>query len=343
MDKTTYVSYWLRCFLMEYMVTVRNLSDNTRRSYRDSFKQLLPYTSNEQHVKIDEIKFCHIDSGCIKRFLLNLEVNRKCTINTRNQRLAAIHAFAGFVSHNCPELVEWSRLVHFIPMKKDKVEVIDGAVTPCLHYLEKDEMNALLDAPDRNTVQGQRDYALLIFLYNSGARASEAASLTIGNLLPGSHNIGSQVIIHGKGNKKRTCPLWKSTIAILKPFINGRADSENVFLNRYGEPITRFGIYEMVARHVEQAAQVMPSILKKRVSPHTIRHSTASHLLESGTDINTIRAWLGHVSVNTTNIYAEVNLQNKAKALKTCEIKQKGKLQKSWKTDKGLMDFLTSL
>ena len=343
MDKINYISYWLRRFLIEYLVTTRNLSDNTRRSYRDTFKQLLPYVSDEQHIKIDQIKFCHIDSDCIKRFLLNLEVNRKCTIRTRNQRLAAIHAFARFVSHNCPELLEWCRFVYSVPMKRNKIKVIDGVVTSSLYYLEKEEMNALLDAPNLNTIQGQRDYAILIFLYNSGARASEAASITIGNLLPGSHNTGAQVIIHGKGNKKRTCPLWKSTMKTLKPFIDGRADSENVFLNRYGEPITRFGIYEMVTRYAKLATQAVPSILKKRVSPHTIRHSTASHLLESGTDINTIRAWLGHVSVNTTNIYAEVNAQMKAKALKSCEIKQKGKPQKSWKTDKGLMDFLTSL
>ena len=333
----------MKRFLLEYMISVRNQSDNTRKSYRDCFKQLLPHTAKCVKKKIDELLVNDITTENIKDFLNYIENDRKCTVKTRNQRLAAINAFAYYVSVNSPEHIEWSRLIHTIPMKKESAKVVNGSVTHRLFYLEKNEMDALLNAPNRKTVQGQKDYALLLFLYNSGARASEAASITIGNLLNTNHNKNPQVIIYGKGNKRRACPLWNGTMNVLKQFTDGRNHSENVFLNRYGEPITRFGIYEMVTRYVEIAAQTVPSIIKKRVSPHIIRHTTASHLLEAGVDINTIRAWLGHVSVNTTNIYAEVNMQMKANALKTCEIEENSKCQKTWKSNKVLMDFLSNL
>lgn len=152
-----------------------------------------------------------------------------------------------------------------------------------------------------------------------------------------------RVTIHGKCNKTRVCPLWDSTVHLLLPYI-GRPKMENVFLNRYGEPITRFGIYEMVTRYAEKASRTKPSIKEKNVSPHTIRHSTASHLLEAGVDINTIRSWLGHVSINTTttNIYAEINIRMKTEALKTCEISNLKKGY-SWKEDQSLLTFLKSI
>jgi len=343
LDKTAYVSYWMQRFLLEYITAVRNQSNNTRKSYRDCYKLFLPYIAKCLKKHVDELLINDITPENIKHFLNYIEDDRKCTIKTRNQRLAAIHAFAYYVSVYSPDFIEWSRLIHTIPAKKESVKVVSGCVTPRLYYLEKKEMESLLNAPDQKTAQGKRDYALLLFLYNSGARVSEATSLTIGNLLYTNHHIDPQVIIYGKGNKRRTCPLWKRTMDVLRPLIQSRNPSENVFLNRYGEPITRFGVFEMVSRYAVTAAQTAPSITDKRVSPHTIRHSTASHLLEAGVDINTIRAWLGHVSVNTTNIYAEVNMQMKASALKTCEIEDKGESQKNWKSNIKMMDFLTNL
>lgn len=132
------------------------------------------------------------------------------------------------------------------------------------------------------------------------------------------------------------------TVDELNTLILNRHSSEHVFLNRYKQPLTRFGIYTMVRRHVRKIIQKVPSIEKKRVSPHTIRHTTATHLLRAGVDINTIRAWLGHVSINTTNIYAEVDLEMKTKALACCEIKE-DKNHTHWRDDKGLMKFLDTL
>jgi integrase/recombinase XerD len=149
-------------------------------------------------------------------------------------------------------------------------------------------------------------------------------------------------LIHGKGNKQRRCPLWAKTVNQLLPLIGKRDSQQHVFLNRRGQPLTRFGIHALVERHAGMVAVTIPSVAKKRPSPHTIRHTTATHLLRAGVDINTIRAWLGHVSLTTTNVYTEVDLQTKAKALANCEVED-DETQKPWGEDKGLMEFLRSL
>jgi site-specific recombinase XerD len=181
-------------------------------------------------------------------------------------------------------------------------------------------------------------------LYNTGARADEAAQVQIADL-----NLGatpdrdfSSVLIRGKGNKRRRCPLWARTVNQLHRLIDTREASEHVFLNRRGQPLTRFGIHTLVERHAARVALKLPSIAKKQVSPHTIRHTTATHLLRSGVDINTIRAWLGHVCLSTTNVYAEVDLEMKAKALANCQIGEE-KPKKAWREDKGLLAFLKKL
>jgi len=199
-------------------------------------------------------------------------------------------------------------------------------------------MDAILAAPDRRASQGLRDHALLLFLYNAGARADEAARLTVTNLDLGP---SPAVKILGKGNKTRLCPLWASTASTLKTLVAGRTGQDPVFLNRRRERMTRFGIYALVKRCAARAAGAVPSIRTKRVSPHVIRHTTAVHLLRAGVDINTIRAWLGHVSVDTTNIYAEVDLEMKAKALSECSIPEAPR--RSWHKQPGLMAFLRSL
>ncbi|MDR1155631.1 MAG: tyrosine-type recombinase/integrase [Bacteroidales bacterium] len=148
--------------------------------------------------------------------------------------------------------------------------------------------------------------------------------------------------LYGKGRKFRRTPLWKHTAMELKNIIQTKSETDSVFSNRLGKPLTRFGIYNIVAKYAKMAARKYPAMLGKRISPHTIRHTTATHLLQAGVDINTIRAWLGHVSINTTNVYAEINLEMKAKALACCEIETNTK-SKKWREDKNLMDFLNSL
>jgi integrase/recombinase XerD len=327
---------WVRRFLMEHMGRERNLARNTQRSYRDTFHLLLPAIARRARKPVDRLRVIDISADRVRQFLTDLEEKRRCTIATRNQRLAAIHALARFIGPHAPELVEWCGQVRTVPFKK--------APHALVTYLEKSEMDALLTTPDATTNQGRRDHALLLFLYNSGARADEVAQVRIGDLtLPQvpDRDLAS-VLIRGKGNKSRRCPLWAQTVHELASLVQGRDPDEHVFLNRCGRPITRFGIHTLVERSVARAAKKVPSMAAKRVSPHTIRHTTATHLLRSGVDINTIRAWLGHVSIMTTNVYAEVDMETKARALSNCEVKGKRKLS-PWKEDKGLMEFLRTL
>lgn len=335
MNKNISAGYWIRGFLSEYLTGMRNLSANTLHSYRDTIRLLMPFVGKSVHKSIDSLLIEDLSSKAITEFLDYIENERKCSHKTRNQRLAAIVALAKYIALNSPEHIEWCRQIRNIPVKKGPRRIIT--------YLEKEEMTALLNLPDRKDNHGYRDYALLLFLYNIGARADEAANLQIKDLTIGKGSKLHFVTLIGKGMKTRRCPLWDNTSKVLGSLILDRGENDNVFLNRLGKPITRFGIYEMVTKYAERLSENMPEIKKKRLTPHTIRHTTATHLLQSGVDINTIRAWLGHVSVNTTNIYAEVDMQMKAAALLKCEVKDSGNRKPRWRDDKNLMDFLDNL
>jgi site-specific recombinase XerD len=285
---------------------------------------------------VDELLIPDIDADLLRAFLRHIEEKRKCSVSSRNQRLAAIHALAGFIAERCPEYLDWCAQLRAVRSKR-------SAPTPVC-YLEKPEIDALLEAPSGVTKLGCRDRALLLFLYNSGARAEEAAKLCIDDLSlhSGADGTLSSVCLHGKGGKVRICPLWASTTVTLKNLVAGRDGKERVFLNRRSEPLTRFGIHEVVTRYAHAAMSCVPDMHKKRIGPHTIRHTTATHLLRAGVDINTIRAWLGHVSINTTNIYAETDLEMKAKALGLCAVKSKRSL-KRWGDNPDLMSFLAQI
>ncbi len=333
-EKNEYAGFWIRRFLCSYLTDVRNLSGNTVKAYRDAIRMLIAHICQSRRVDADAILIKDVTPKVILSMLDDVEHKRGCSVKTRNLRLSAFVALAKYVATNCPEHIEWCREIRNIPVKKAPRKLIT--------YLEKEEMDALLNTPDRNTEQGWRDYVLLLFLYNTGARAEEAASLQIKDLFMPKGKGLPIVTVMGKGNKKRRCPLWDNTRRELRRLIGKRNPDDFVFINRLGQPMTRFGVYEMVTRHASRLTETMPSVKDKRVSPHTIRHTTATHLLQSGVDINTIRAWLGHVSVETTNIYAEVNMEMKAKALLNCEMKGK-KTKKHWRDDKNLMTFLDSL
>jgi integrase/recombinase XerD len=233
-----------------------------------------------------------------------------------------------------PEHLAWSAAIRAVPFKKTQKST--------LIYLDKPELDALLEAPDLQTPRGRRDYALLLFLYNTGARAEEAARLTIGDITWG----GSPAVrLIGKGNKTRVCPIWKRTADELRLLAAARTAGDFVFLNRrneLNERLTRFGIYGLVRRAVTKASSKRPALATKRVSPHCLRHSCAVHLLRSGVDINTIRAWLGHVSLDTTHIYAEVDLEMKEKALALCDLPKYAGARR-WHSDPKLMEFLRAL
>lgn len=300
---------WVRRFLLEHLVAERNLSRNTQVSYRDTLALLLPFVSRKAAVPIDRLSVPDVSAGLVRGFLDHIERERGCGVETRNQRLGAIHSFARFIGMRSPEHIAWCSEVRSVPFKK--------AAKTLIGYLDKHEVEALLRAPDRHTSLGTRDHALLLFLYNSGARADEAACLNVGNLQLGT---SPSVRILGKGNKWRACPLWPVTATALRPLIAQRAQEDRVFLGRTSEPMTRFGVHRIVTTYAAAASTRVESMQGKRISPHTMRHTTAVRLLRAGVDINTIRAWLGHVSLDTTNVYAEVDLEMKAKALACVDI-----------------------
>jgi len=321
---------------MEYLVGERNLARNTQQSYRDAVRLLVVFVAAKRHKNVDELLIPDIDADLLRAFLHHIEEERKCSVSSRNQRLAAIHALASFIAERCPEYLDWCSQLRVIKSKR-------SAPMPVC-YLEKPEIDALLDAPSPGTKLGYRDRALLLFLYNSGARAEETAKLCIQDLSlhSGADGSLSSVRLQGKGGKIRICPLWASTTVTLKDLVAGRDGKERVFLNRRSEPLTRFGIHEIVTRYARVAVSRVPEMHKKRIGPHTIRHTTATHLLRAGVDINTIRAWLGHVSINTTNIYAETDLEMKAKALGLCAVKG-SRPSKHWRDNPSLMSFLAQI
>lgn len=329
MTKSTLLGPWLRRFLLEHLVTERNLATNTQKSYRDMLTLLLPFVSEKLSTSVDRLTIDDLSPLTIRQFLSHLEQQRSCSITTRNQRLSSIHSLARFIGEHIPEYIDWCAQIRLISVKRS----FQAEIT----YLDKQEMNALL-AAHNDTAQGRREHATLMFLYNSGARASEAVQLKIGDI-----DWHAQCVrIVGKGHKERRCPLWESTLALLHELVNKREMGEHVFLNRCHQPITRSGIYALVKRCANRASEFAPSLKSKIVSPHVIRHSTASHLLQAGVDINTIRGWLGHASLMTTNIYAETDLTTKAKALALCAITEEIKPKKSWRKPE-LMEFLRAL
>jgi site-specific recombinase XerD len=308
---------WVRRFLLEHLVVERNLSRNTQRSYRDTLRLLIPFAANHHKTAVDRLLMTDLSADVVRAFLRHIEERRQCGVRTRNQRLAAIHALGTFVGERCPELIPWCSEVRAVPFKRyDR---------PGLCYLDKPEIDALLAAPDRTTEQGRRDHGILLFLYNTGARASEAAAVAIRDLDVRSDGSGSVRLV-GKGGKTRHCPLWPATMTSLRALTQGRSPDEPVFRNRRRMPVTRFVVHATVTRHVTEAAIACPSLAKKAISPHVLRHTTATHLLRAGVDINTIRAWLGHVSIDTTNVYAEVDLETKPRCWPHADRSRPGRL-----------------
>jgi integrase/recombinase XerD len=325
---------YIRRFLLEHVVADRNLSRNTQRNYRDAIRVLLRFMTERHRIDPADLTVEQVTPEVVREFLQYLVQKRKNAAATLNQRVTVIHSLFRFIGRHVPELVERASQLQAVPLRR-----VDHPTVP---YLEKAEIDALLATPDRRRRLGRRDYALLLFLYNTGARADETAHLTRGAL-----DLGRppSVRILGKGRKTRLCPLWDHTAEVLREFLGDRRDGSaetSVFLNVRGQPLTRFGIYALVERAVARAATRMPSLNTKRVSPHSVRHTTAVHLLRAGVDINTIRAWLGHVSLETTNRYAEVDLEMKAKALAACAIIGHNHRGDGRKTP-DLMAFLASL
>ncbi|MCY4589243.1 MAG: tyrosine-type recombinase/integrase [Alphaproteobacteria bacterium] len=329
-DTDALLGPWLQRFLTQHVVTERNLSRNTCKSYRDSFKLLVPFACAQLGKEDYQLTVPDLSSELVRRFLDHLEGERGCCTYTRNLRLTAIRAFARFVASRDPAHVLWRGQISAISSKKTTSKPVP--------WLTVDEMHALLDVPDRSTRHGWTEHAILLFLYKSGARVSEATQLRVGDLQIRRRDGGHALVtLHGKGGKIRQCPLRPEIERVLAELVDGRADDDAVFLNRRRQPFTRFGVYSVV----ERCAAQVPALAGRKITPHVLRHTTASHLVFAGVDINTVRAWLGHTSIDTTNIYAEISLKMKAEAMALCDVPGPAP-GPHWKEDRDLMAFLNS-
>jgi integrase/recombinase XerD len=257
---------------------------------------------------VAELSLKDFDPTGILAFLSYLERERKNGAATRNVRLSAIHALFRFVASRNPEHLDLAQRVRCIPFKRAAQRAID--------YLEREEIELILKTIDRTTAKGSRDYALLATMFNTGARVQEIADLRACDL---QLTKPFQVRLFGKGRKERYCPLWPQTAAVLRAFSKERnldlRSEVRVFLNHRDEPLTRFGIRHILGRRLDRASQFVPHLRKKRLHPHSMRHSTAIALLKSGVDLSTISHYLGHASPTTTNRYAKVDLEMKRKAI----------------------------
>ena len=332
------IAPFLTRFFQDYMVSERNLSQNTILSYRDALKLFLLFMQSQTRKSCTNLSLYDITPTRILQFLNFLEQQRGNSIRSRNHRLAALRSFFEYVARTEPRHAEVCRQIASIPIKKAGRALVD--------YLEIDEITAILNQIDPSRPDGLRDYTLFLFLYNAGARVEEASQLRSSWL---TLTKPYRVCILGKGKKWRVCPLWRVVGEAFRCLLSARvihSNEEHVFLNRFGSPLSRHGIFDIVKKYAKKASKTMPQLSQKRISPHTIRHTTAMHMLEAGIDINSIRSWLGHASLETTHQYAQINLKMKTKAMEICEssfLNVTGSALPSWKADKDILTWLKSL
>jgi len=329
------IARYISRFFKDYLSLQRGLSHNTILAYRDGLKLLLNYVATQLKLPVESLMIEQLDHQSISAFLNYLEKERGVAVKTRNARLAAIRTLFTFLAHEEPCLLEQCLLVKSIAIKKAPHKVIE--------YLNTEEMTALFQSIELDTPIGIRDNALLLLMFNTGARAQEIVDLRIDDL---KLDQTGNVKLKCKGNKQRSCPLWKETVDAIKDYLAIRKNKNKegvLFLNAKGEAFSRFGIRYVVKKYSKLAEKKEKTISKKNVGPHTIRHSTAMHLLKAGNEINMIGMWLGHASINTTHVYLELDLEMKAEILNKASPPINATDTTSlWKTDK-VMRWLDSL
>ena len=324
-------------FFEHHLKAEKGLSQASIRSYRDGIRLFLLFIAETTGHPISKLALSDLNVDYVRAFLTHLEGGRGNNIRSRNHRLAMLHTFFAYVGGQAPELLHQAERVAAIPRKR--------AQSPATRYLERDEIDELFAKLPRDGRLAARDRALFLFLYNTGARASEVVDLTIGQLVLAPP---SRVNLHGKGDKWRTCPLWPETARMMQEMLQSRrqtaAPSGPVFLSSVGKPLTRFGLYKLVRRHT---GHIPVGENQRVVSPHVLRHTTAVHLLESGVDVNVIRGWLGHVSLDTTNRYAEINIRMKQEALEACQVPSTSSVgpprRPVWQSEPKLLEWLAAL
>lgn len=330
----------LHSFFMVYLVKEKGCSSHTIRAYRDAFAHFLSYLEEEHHIKPDRISLAHITKDNVLTYLDWLERNKSATVKTRNHRCAVMKSFCKYLMYEDPtHLAQWKQVCSIHNKKGPQ-----GA----MNYLTIDEIKSVLEAIDVSTAKGRRDLTMLSMLYNTGARVQELIDLT-----PSSLRLSkpSSVVIRGKGNKSRIVPLDKNIALLLEAYLDeqhlnlpGR-ESHPLFYNAWSEKLTTPGITYVLNKYYLQAKALHSDFIPEKISPHVFRHSRAMHLLQAGVNLIYIRDILGHVSIQTTEIYARADSEQKRKALESAytAVGITEPEVKSWERNSKLKDFLKSL
>src|ERR1700756_3726873 len=302
----TALAPYLSSFLREHLPKERRASQHTCESYAQAFQLLLCFASRRLKVKPAKIEIERLDAPLILAFLEHLERTRANSARTRNVRLAAVNAFFRFLEYRLPSCLDQARRIHAIPMKKTDQALVG--------YLTRDELQALLDAPDPKTVFGIRDRAMLHLAFAAGLRVSELVNLQLDQINPPTL---STVHIIGKGRRERILPLWKKTAAAIKAWLQVRpsGSASELFLNTRAQAMTRSGFEYILAKHIAKGAYEVPSIAAKSVSPHVLRHTCAMHTLQATRDVRKVSLWLGHASLQSTGGYLPADPSEKLEAL----------------------------
>jgi site-specific recombinase XerD len=339
MKGTSDFAYYMTSYLSAYLPGQRNVSTNTVKSYRDAFRLMLIYFRNEENILPERIQMKSITKDSVCKFLDWLEKKRSCSITTRNQRLACIHAFIRYIQSETPKnLLEYQRILG-IPAKKGIHKAVD--------YLTAETMSAIFGQPERACKRGRRDLVLLTLLYDSGARVQELIDLTVSDLRL---EAPATVILHGKGRKMRCIPLMSPTVQLLRNYLSecglyGHPEKSGhpLFFNSRKQKLTRAGISYIINKYLSAARSRTKIILPDNISPHVFRHSKAMHMLQAGVNLIYIRDFLGHVNVTTTEIYAKADADAKRRALEQAYINVSDLSHDDWNEDKGLMEWLSAL
>jgi integrase/recombinase XerD len=336
-DRTDQLLSLTQSFFREHLQRTYGASAHTVRAYRDALRLFFSFLARTKGVSVTQLKLVDLDVNTVKAFLLHLESHRDNSAATRNCRLTALRSFfAHLVRHDLTCAAQYQQVLA-LPLKRTP--------TAPAAYLEPEEMSIILKQPDRGSALGIRDRALLLLLYNTGARVSEALAVRSQDL---SLTRPRQVRLYGKGKKERLCPMWDETTAAIKQLVKlgpPRSPDEPIFRNRHGEPFTRDGVACLLRKYTALAARELPALRRRNVTPHVVRHSCAVALLQAGNDPTVIRDYLGHASVATTNRYISSNLQMKREALE--RFWRRAGLSPiratPWKPKPDLLAFLTSL
>jgi site-specific recombinase XerD len=335
--KPTDFSVHVTSFLTHYLAAQRNVSPNTIKAYRDVFTLLLRFCRDVRGIALERLRLEQIDVSLVEAFLDYLERERKSSAQTRNHRLAALHAFFRYVQAEEPACMLQCQKILVMPLRKH--------ARPTINYLSKDELATILAQPDLRTAEGRRDAVLLSVLYDAGARVQELADLSVGDVRL---DPPAQLRLLGKGRKMRAVPLMGNTVQLLRDHMQENhlnlpeQFDKPLFQNARHGRLTRSGIRYILQKYVVLARSRCPN-LDRTVSPHTLRHTKGMNLLQSGVSLEMIRDFLGHVDVKTTQIYARANLEMKRNALE--KIGEPSPIQTipCWQQNKDLLNWLRSL